>query len=148
MSTRRKVSPTLSRIRSAVTNGKFLVDGTDHRSAWMRRLRDLVAAHVSDMSGDDQISHSERVLINRASMLTLQLEMLEQKFAEQDGVATPDQLQNYQRVTNTLRRTLKSLDCNDARKKCRRSSNTCRNVPRKWRMRRQSNDRTRTIASA
>jgi hypothetical protein len=61
------------------------------------------------MGGDEAISHSERVLINRASMLTLQLEMLDRTFAANDFIATPRQIDRYQRVVNTLRRTLESL---------------------------------------
>ena len=74
MAKRHKPDLTLPRLCSALTNGKFILAGTDHRSAWMRRLRDLVQAHISDLGGDDVISHSERMLINRASMLALQLE--------------------------------------------------------------------------
>ena len=63
--------PTLAATRSAVTNGSLIFDGIDHRSAWMRRLRDLIAAHTSDLGGQDLISEAERVLIRRASMLML-----------------------------------------------------------------------------
>ena len=75
----------------------------------MRRLRDLVSDHISDLGGEDHISSSERTLVNRCAMLALQLEMLETKFADNDGVAGSDALNMYQRCLNTLRRTLKSL---------------------------------------
>ena len=52
---------------------------------------------------------SERMLVNRAAMLALQLEMLETKFADTDGVAGADDLNMYQRCLDTLRRTLQSL---------------------------------------
>jgi hypothetical protein len=43
-------------------------------------------------------------------MLTLQLELMEQRFAvNENGEASAKQLETYQRVTNTLRRTLESL---------------------------------------
>lgn len=109
MAKRHKPDLTLPRLRSALTNGKFILAGTDHRSAWMRRLRDLVQAHISDLGGDDVIFHSERMLINRASMLALQLEMMERKFADTDGVAGGHDLNMYQRGLNTLRRTLETL---------------------------------------
>lgn len=105
----RKVAPTIARVRSAITSGKSLIADTDHRSAEMRRLRDLVTAHISDLGGDEVISHSQRILINRASMLTLQLEMLDRTFASNDFLATPRQIDRYQRVVNTLRRTLETL---------------------------------------
>ena len=52
---------------------------------------------------------AERSLIRRASMLTVQLEMLDAKFAANDGEATPPQLATYTTVTNTLRRTLEAI---------------------------------------
>ena|SRR5690348_13188463 len=109
MQGRSKTDLSLRKVRSAITNGSSLIHDIDHRSAEMRRLRDLVSAHVSDLGGDDAVSHSERILINRASMLTLQLEMLERVFADNDFVATPREIDRYQRVCNTLRRTLEAL---------------------------------------
>jgi hypothetical protein len=47
----------------------------------MRRLRDLIADHASDLGGPDAISQAEKILVRRASMLTLQLELMEQAFA-------------------------------------------------------------------
>jgi hypothetical protein len=81
----------------------------DHRSAVMRRLRDLIHLHESDLGGEDAISESERRIVRRAAMLTLQLEMLDSKFAANDGEATLPQLQLYQQVSNTLRRLLESV---------------------------------------
>lgn len=109
MQARTKADLNLRKVRSAITNGSSLIADTDGRTAWMRRLRDLVSAHIADCGGDENISHSERVLINRASMLVLQLEMLEQVFSRHAGVASPRQIDRYQRVTNTLRRTLETL---------------------------------------
>jgi hypothetical protein len=68
-----------------------------------------VADHVSDLGGPDNLSTAELVLVKRASMLTLQLEMLECKFAEQDGMASSAQLNDFQRCVNTCRRTLEAL---------------------------------------
>jgi hypothetical protein len=45
-------------------------------------------------------------LARRAATMQLQLELLEQRFAQSaDGTASRDSLETYQRVTNTLRRT-------------------------------------------
>jgi hypothetical protein len=71
-------------------------------------LKDLVAARVSDLVGDDSLSAAERTLVRHASMLTLQLEMQKCKFAEQDGVASTDQLRIYLAV-NACRRTLEAI---------------------------------------
>ena len=107
---RKPVDLTQSKVRAALSNGSALMlRDVDGRLAWCRRLRDLVADHTSDLGGDDNISTSERVLLKRACMITLQLEMLECRFAEQDGMATSEQLNDYQRALNTCRRTLEAL---------------------------------------
>ena len=69
----------------------------------MRRLRDLILAHTSDLGGSDNISAAEQSIVRRASMLELQLEMMETKFAENDGMATSHQLLLYQRSCYPLR---------------------------------------------
>lgn len=76
----------------------------------MRRYRDLIAAHLSDLGGEDNINAAELVLVRRAAMLTLQLEIMETRFASEiGGAAENKQLETYQRATNTLRRTLETL---------------------------------------
>ena len=108
----RKLSaPTLAALRSSVTNGSSLfVDRIDERGAWARRLRDLISDHTSDLGGEDAISTAERGLIRRASMLTLQCELMERNWSKnEDGLAGPKSLDCYQRACNTLRRTLESL---------------------------------------
>jgi hypothetical protein len=100
----------MARLRSAISNGSHLLADLDHRGAWARRLKDLIASHVSDLGGIDQVSEAEKVLVRRAAMLTLQLELQEQRFARNEGgEASSKQIETYQRVTNTLRRTLESL---------------------------------------
>jgi hypothetical protein len=106
---RQRADLNMSRLRSSLSNGTQLVDGIDHRLGWARRLKDLLGDHIADLGGDDVISHSERMLVNRASMMALQLEMLEQKFAKNDGAGSNEDLQIYQRLTNSLRRTLQVL---------------------------------------
>ncbi len=82
--------------------------GVDGRSTWVRRLADLIALHVSDLGGEDAVSHSEHLLVRRAACLTVELERLEVVFAT-DGQAEPQQLDLYQRASNTLRRHLESI---------------------------------------
>ena len=51
---------TLSKLRSALTNGSTVLLGDfDPRSAWMRRLKDLIQNHVSDLGGEDVITEAE-----------------------------------------------------------------------------------------
>ena len=64
--------------RSRVTNGKLLPGIVDERSAWVRRCKDVIASHLSDVP---DASAAERSIIRRASVLTVELERLEAKFA-------------------------------------------------------------------
>ena len=109
MAGRKRAALSLKRTRSAITNGKHLLRAVDARSAWMRRLRDLIAAHTADLGGDDLVTEAEMRLVRRAALLTIQCEMMDRKFALNDGDASESDLNTYQRITNTLRRTLESL---------------------------------------
>jgi hypothetical protein len=100
----------MTKLRAAISNGSTLLNDLDHRSVWARRLKDLIAAHVSDLGGIAAVSESEKVLVRRAAMLTLQAELMEQRFARnENGEASAKQIETYQRTTNTLRRVLQSL---------------------------------------
>jgi hypothetical protein len=94
--------------RSRVTNGKVLLPDVDERSLWVRRFRDLLALHLGDLGGADIASEAEKAIARRAACLIVELEQLEQKFATQ-GASEGGQLDQYQRVSNTLRRLLESL---------------------------------------
>ena len=100
--------PVPSRQRSRVTNGSALLLGVDGRSAWIRRCRDVIAAHLSDMGGEDNTSAAERSIIRRASVMTVELERLESKFA-QAGEASACDLDLYVRAAGNLRRLLESV---------------------------------------
>ena len=97
-----------SRQRSRVTNGTALLPGVDGRSAWMRRCKDIIAAHVSDLGGEDNISAAERSIIRRASVMTVELERLEAKFAAA-GEASERDLDVYIRASGHLRRLLETI---------------------------------------
>ena len=108
MRSRKLTALSQSKVRSALTNGTAIIFGTcDHRTAWMRRLRDLVAEHTAQLGND--VTEAERRLIARAAMLTIQCEMLDAKFANEEGVACRTDIETYQRCSNTLRRLLESL---------------------------------------
>jgi hypothetical protein len=97
-----------SRQRSRVTNGTALLPGVDGRSAWMRRCKDIIAAHVSDLGGEDNISAAERSIVRRASVMTVELERLEAKFAAA-GEASERDLDLYIRASGHLRRLLETI---------------------------------------
>ena len=94
--------------RSRITNGSALLPGVDGRSPWVRRCKDVIASHMSDMGGVDNTSAAERSIIRRASTLTVELERLEAKFANA-GMAKPDDLDLYVRASGNLRRLLESV---------------------------------------
>ena len=93
--------------RSRITNGSALVLG-DNRSAWVRRCKDIIALHIGDLGGVENVSNAELSLIRRAAALTTELEMLEAIFANA-GRATPTELDLYSRTAGNLRRLLETL---------------------------------------
>ena len=105
---RRSRAPRCVVQRSAVTNGTDLLPGVDHRSTWVRRVRDLQALHLVDIGGENMASEAQLSIIRRAAVLTVQLEQLEQMFAL-GGLAGMRDLDAYQRGSNTLRRLLQTI---------------------------------------
>jgi hypothetical protein len=94
--------------RSRVTNGKTLfAEGGDMRSPWARRLRDVLGLHLSDLGGAEAVSEAERSIARRASVLTVELERIEARFAVDKG--EPGDLDLYQRTAGSLRRLLESV---------------------------------------
>lgn len=94
--------------RSRVTNGRDLLPDIDGRGVWARRYRDLIGLHVSDLGGLRNISQAQLSLVRRAAALTVELERLEARFAQDDDATSVD-LEKHQRATNTLRRVLSVL---------------------------------------
>ena len=72
-----RVRPAKDRNRSAITNGALL-PGIDGRSGWVRRCRDLIGEHTTDLGGLDNISAAERSIVRRACVLTVELERLDE----------------------------------------------------------------------
>ena len=97
--------PAKDRRKSRITNGSALLPGVDGRGAWVRRARDIIAAHLSDVP---DASAAERSIIRRAAVLTVELERLEAQFALA-GEADPERLDLYGRVSGNLRRLLEAV---------------------------------------
>ena len=94
--------------RSAVTNGHALfVDRVDGRSAWARRFRDLIELHIMDLGGPSECTEGQCSLVRRIATMEVELERLEGMFAQ--SPATTDQLDLYQRMSNSLRRLLVTI---------------------------------------
>ena len=94
--------------RSRVSNGGQLLPGVDGRSLWVRRCRDIIELHLSDLGGLSNTSEAERSIVRRVAVLTTELEMLERKFALA-GSAEVDDLDLYQRTAGNLRRLLEAI---------------------------------------
>jgi hypothetical protein len=94
--------------RSRVTNGSVLIPGVDGRSPWIRRCKDIIASHISDLGGIDNCSTAEYSIVRRAAVLTTELEQLEARFATA-GQADAGDLETYQRCANSLRRLLEAV---------------------------------------
>ena len=63
------------------------------------------------------MSEEQRAILRRAALLQLQLEMMEQKFAQrEDNSATGKEIETYQRASGALRRLLESLGLHESRK--------------------------------
>jgi hypothetical protein len=80
----------------------------DGRSTWIRRARDLIDLHLSDLGGSENVNQAEKSLIRRAAVMTVELEMLEHKFATA-GQATANDLDLYTRASGNLRRMLEAI---------------------------------------
>ena len=61
MAARAKSDLSLAKLRSSITNGKHLLPEVDGRSAWMRRYRDLVELHITQLGGADSRSVSPSI---------------------------------------------------------------------------------------
>jgi hypothetical protein len=94
--------------RSRVANGSELLPGIDQRSMWVRRCKELIADFTSDCGGIDNTSAAERNIIRRASVLIVELERFEVRFATA-GAATSEDLDTYARVAANMRRLLESV---------------------------------------
>lgn len=95
-------------LRSRVTNGKELLPGVDGRTLWIRRLRDVMHAHATDLGGLDACSEAERSVIRRIGTLTVAIEQLEARFANEGG-GSDRALEMHQRMAGNLRRLLEAI---------------------------------------
>lgn len=94
--------------RSKISNGTKLLVGTDGRSVWARRFRDLYAAFIADAGGDDAVSEAERVILRRAAVLATELERIESNFAAH-GQADAGDLDLYGKTSAVLSRLLEKV---------------------------------------
>jgi hypothetical protein len=92
--------------KSALTNTPTLLRA-DMRFLWARRFKDVLDLHLnSDLAG--QASEAEKAILRRATTLIVECERMETMFAQAGG-ASLQQLEVFQRCSNTLRRLLQSV---------------------------------------
>jgi len=94
--------------RSRISNGTSFLPGVDGRGPYIRRAKDLINDHLSDLGGSENASTAERSLIRRAAIVTCELEHLERRFVEK-GHAEAADLSLYLTAANNLRRLLESI---------------------------------------
>jgi hypothetical protein len=63
--------------RSRVTNGKSLWLDGDKRGPTARRFRDIFAAIINDLGGDDLLTEGQKQLARRCSLLAVECEQIE-----------------------------------------------------------------------
>ncbi|MGC4026214.1 MAG: hypothetical protein QM744_14360 [Mesorhizobium sp.] len=93
--------------RSRVSNGKDMLAVSDGRTVWARRFRDVWNDLIDHVGGDAAASEVQRNIARRAALLTVELEQLENRFAEHGSDAKS--LLSYGTISNTLRRLLADL---------------------------------------
>jgi hypothetical protein len=93
---------------SAITNGRLLPGNIDGRSAWIRRVKDLIALHIGELNGAENVSVGQQSLIRRAAVISVELERMEALWANA-GHATAAELDLYSRTAGNLRRLLETL---------------------------------------
>jgi hypothetical protein len=98
-----------SKQRSAVANGNAtLLGGKDERAVYVRRMKEIAQDYVADLGGIESTSTAQRSLIRRAAVLTVEMEKLETRLAE-DPMSGERTLDLYSRTAGNLRRILETL---------------------------------------
>jgi hypothetical protein len=95
----------VSKVRSAVTNGKRLHVAKPGDGAWARRFRDVLEQIIADLSGPDGLSEGQRQLARRATTIAIQCERLEGEAAAGADI----DISEYSLLTSTLVRVVSRL---------------------------------------
>jgi hypothetical protein len=96
-------------VQRSLLAGSKLLSGIDGRSAWVRRCKDLLKEHTSDMGGVAALSAGERSILRRIAVITTEMEYLETRFALAEDAFKPDDLSMYLSCSNNLRRLLEAI---------------------------------------
>jgi hypothetical protein len=91
-----------ARVRTAIANGRAILEGVDGRSHVARRYRELGALISADMGGVDTLTEAQKQLVRSAAGLVVLRERLDVKAVKGEKVEAGE----YCAVSNTLRRVL------------------------------------------
>ncbi|RZS82057.1 hypothetical protein EV217_2870 [Phyllobacterium myrsinacearum] len=108
---------TSTRNRSAISNGSWLLDGVDNRSALGRRYRDLCMSFADDLGGADKLTEPQRALVRQLAAVTVESEKLQSSIVRGEHVDH----ESLVRLTNLHARLLKQLGVKATGKSSRRS---------------------------
>ena len=101
------VSKRQSKARSAISNGSRLFAARlDLRTPRGKRFRDLIDVYTHD-AGDD-LTEAQRAIVRDLAMLQVLSEDLQQSYMEL-GVMSQEEQTQYARITNNMRRHMKTL---------------------------------------
>jgi hypothetical protein len=102
---RRRAHPPRDSQLTKLKNGSALIAGVNQGGFYIRRLRELLADYNADLP---EATAAERSLIQRACVLTIELERLETGLAGSDETSQRG-LDLYARTVGNLRRVLQTL---------------------------------------
>jgi len=93
--------------RSAISKGsRLFAQRVDLRTSRGSRFKDLIEAYTHD-AGDD-LTEAQRAMVRDLAMLQVLSEDLQQKYMETGVMSREDETQ-YARITNSMRRHMKTL---------------------------------------
>lgn len=75
-----------TRNRSAISNGSWLLEGVDHRSALGRRYRDLCMNIADDMGGASILSEPQKAMIRQLAAVMVECEKLQSAIVKGEDV--------------------------------------------------------------
>jgi hypothetical protein len=91
-----------ARVRTAIANGRTILEGVDGRSHVARRYREIGALLASDMGGHDALTEAQKQLVRSAAGLVVLRERLDVKAVNGQEIDAGE----YCTISNTLHRVL------------------------------------------
>ena len=95
----------ITRNRSAISNGSWLLEGVDNRSALGRRFRDLCVSFAEGLGGEPNLSEPQRAMIRQAAAVNVQSEKLQASIVKGEDVDH----EKIVRLNNLQARLIKQL---------------------------------------